>query len=335
MSLEMSCALATSPDSPEHIRIAEQLGYRRAYLYDSPPLYPDVWMQLGRAADRTSEIVLGPSGLIPSNRTVLTTASAIATLAGIVGPDRVSVALGTGMTSRLATGKRPLRWAYVTDYVRALRGLLRGEAVEWEGALIQMLHSDGFAPLPLDVELLLAVAGPKGRAAAEEVADGVFGGMEPVAGFDRSPALCWGTVLGAGEDAGSERVLTAAGHVASVTAHWSLEFGDVAEVLSRGVEWRQAYEEIPAERRHLAMHREHLVGMNEIDRPFIDGALVTELGLALTPAEWQDRLADLEDRGATEVAYQPAGDVPAELERFAALWAGHERRPGPGPRALT
>ena len=46
MTLELSCAFATSPESHEHARIAESLGYRRAFFYDSPALYPDVWVQL-------------------------------------------------------------------------------------------------------------------------------------------------------------------------------------------------------------------------------------------------------------------------------------------------
>ena len=36
----------------EHARRAEALGYRRVWLYDSPALYPDVWVELARVADR-------------------------------------------------------------------------------------------------------------------------------------------------------------------------------------------------------------------------------------------------------------------------------------------
>lgn len=320
MSLEMSCAFATSPDSHEHIRIAEELGYRRAYLYDSPPLYPDVWVQLARAGDRTSRIGLGASGLIPSNRSVMTNASAIATLVGIVGGDRLSVTLGTGMTSRLTMRLRPLTWSYVVDYARALRGLLRGEIVDWEGVPIQMIYPTGFGQGPMEIELLFAVAGPKGEAAAREVADGVFGGMFPVPGFERSPTLTFGTVLDDGEDPGSDRVLAAAGHLAAVSAHWGIEFGGIENERPNGKEWLAAYDDVPDGRRHLAVHREHLVSMNERDRKFIDGPMITELGLALSPDGWRSKVGDLAGQGVTEIAYQPAGDIPRELERFAALW---------------
>jgi 5,10-methylenetetrahydromethanopterin reductase len=54
MSMDISCAFATARSTPEHIALAEQLGYRRAWCYDSPGLYPDVWMILGLAAARTT-----------------------------------------------------------------------------------------------------------------------------------------------------------------------------------------------------------------------------------------------------------------------------------------
>ncbi len=68
MALDLSCAFATSMESHEHARIAEDLGYKRAWFYDSPALYPDVWVQLCRAAERTQRIGLGPGVLVPSLR---------------------------------------------------------------------------------------------------------------------------------------------------------------------------------------------------------------------------------------------------------------------------
>lgn len=104
MALTLSCAFATSLDSHEHARIAEQLGYTRAWFYDSPALYPDVWVQLCRAADRTSRIGLGPGVLVPHLRHPMTTAAAIATLvsaahahaAGEAGADADHHALRSG-----------------------------------------------------------------------------------------------------------------------------------------------------------------------------------------------------------------------------------------------
>ena len=77
------------------------------------------------------------------------------------------------------------------------------------------------------------------------------------------------------------------------------------------------YEAVPVESRHLAMHYGHLVLVNEYDRPYVTGALLTQLGLAQSAAEWRERLAQLEAAGATEICYQPAGpDMARELEAF-------------------
>lgn len=72
---------------------------------------------------------------------------------------------------------------------------------------------------------MVGAAGPKGVAVARELADGVFGTPLPVAGFAASTALTFGTVLADGEDPGSARAVAAAGHAASVTLHWAVEFG--------------------------------------------------------------------------------------------------------------
>ncbi|MEW6271249.1 MAG: LLM class flavin-dependent oxidoreductase [Thermodesulfobacteriota bacterium] len=323
MSITLSCAFATSSESHEHARIAEELGYARAWFYDSPALYPDVWVQLCRAAERTSRIGLGTGVLIPSLRHPMVTASAIATLVSLAGRERVVVGIGSGFTGRLTMGQRPLKWAYVRSYVTALRALLRGEQVEWEGGVLHMIHPDGYAPRrPIEVPFVVAAAGPKGIAAAHELADGVFGAPMPIAGFGWSVVLTFGTVLEDGEDPGSPRALAAAGHAAPVLFHFALE-NDRLDMLPNGREWAAAYADVPARVRHLALHDRHLIAINERDRPFVTGELLAANGLALTRAGWQERIALLESMGATEIAYQPAGpDVPRELEAFASAVRG-------------
>ena len=320
MALELSCAFATGLESHEHARIAESLGYRRAFFYDSPALYPDVWAQLCRAAERTERIVLGPGVLVPSNRHPMTNAAGIGTLASLAGEERVVVAVGSGFTGRMAMGKRALPWKQVAEYVRTLQGLLRGERVGWDGAQIEMLHSEGFAPArPIEVPFVIGAAGPKGIAVAKELGDGVFGAA-PIEGFDWSIVLTYGTVLEDGEDPGSERAIAAAGHAAAVRLHYGAEHGLLDE---RGQEWLSAYDDVPEEERHLAMHYGHLVFVHDRDRTFITGNLLTSFRLALPAAAWPEQLAQLEEGGASEIAYQPAGpDIPRELEAFAAAARG-------------
>jgi alkanesulfonate monooxygenase SsuD/methylene tetrahydromethanopterin reductase-like flavin-dependent oxidoreductase (luciferase family) len=54
--LPVSRAFAPSIDTPAHVQHAEDLGYDRAWLYDSPALYHDVFMTLARTAERPSGI---------------------------------------------------------------------------------------------------------------------------------------------------------------------------------------------------------------------------------------------------------------------------------------
>lgn len=142
--MEVSCAFPADLSAPDNIALAEQLGYARAWVFDTPQQSPDVWMILSLAAERTEQIGLGPGVLVPSLRHPMVNATATATLAALA-PNRVAVAFGTGFTGRRAMGYRAITWAFMDSYIRAYRGLLRGEVIEWEGAQMQMLHPDGHA----------------------------------------------------------------------------------------------------------------------------------------------------------------------------------------------
>ncbi|MBW0102651.1 LLM class flavin-dependent oxidoreductase [Pseudonocardia sp. KRD291] len=322
--MKLGCSFATSLETPEHIRIAEELGYERALCYDSPALYPDVWMVLNRAADLTERIVLGPGVLIPSLRHPMVTASAITTLVHGAGQERVMVGIGSGFTGRLAMGRPPVPWASVEHYARIVQALLRGEQVEWEGAVMQLIHPDErFGPtLPVTVAWGVAGEGPKGTTVARNLGAELLRITAPEPGFDRQMMMVIGTVLHEGEDPGSERAIDAAGHAAGLFLHWAVEHDVIDELLGDGGRvWAAAYDHIPANVRHIAMHDRHVVGVNEIDRPFITGEVMASAGAALTPKEWQDRFAALEEGGCSFLHFQPAGrDIPRELEAFAAAY---------------
>ncbi|HYD08710.1 MAG TPA: LLM class flavin-dependent oxidoreductase [Acidimicrobiales bacterium] len=325
MTMKLSAAFATSFDTPEHIRVAEQLGYANAWAYDSPTLYPDVWVALCSAAERTSTIGLGPAVLVPSLRHPMVNAAAIANLASLA-PGRTNVAIGAGFTGRYTLGQRAVPWSKVREYVLVLRALLRGEDAEWEGAVIRMLHPQGFAPArPIDdVPILIAADGPKGMAVAAELGDGIFSAARPAQGDGPTwrAVLAFGTVLAEGEQVTDDRVLDAAGHGLAVAYHAMYERGGAAAVdaLPGGATWRAAVEAVPDRERHLAVHEDHLVGLTDRDRAALaDGgaALLTALSFTGSAAELRDKAAALEAAGATELAYQPAGpDIPGELERM-------------------
>jgi 5,10-methylenetetrahydromethanopterin reductase len=321
--MQLSCALVTNVDSPELVVEAERLSYRRAWLYDSPAITSDVWMALALAAQRTSTIGLGPGVLVPGLRHPMTNAAAIAGLAAIA-PGRVAVAIGSGFTGRYTLGKRPLRWAFVEEYVTALRALLRGETVQWDGAAIRMLHTDGFlADRPVDVEVLIGADGPKGTAVAERVGDGVFaaGVPNPAAAGRPYSLLQFGTVLDDGEDVHSRDVMNRAGHGLAVVFHALYERGGADAVLGLpgGRQWVDAIQAIPAAERHLVTHEGHLVRLTAVDEEAVALAadLLPQFTFTGTATQLRDRVAEYEAGGVTELVDQPAGpDVAVELGRM-------------------
>ncbi len=319
--LDISCAFATSIATPDHVATAEALGYKRAWLYDSPALYPDVWMILGECARRTSTIEIGPGVAVPSLRHPMVTAAAVATLAELA-PGRVNLALGSGFTGRLTMGQKPLPWSYVREYVETVIDLLAGGTPTWEGQKIRMMHPAGFgAARPIRVPIILGTGGPKGEAVARDLADGVFA-TNPTTGFGRCSVLTFGTVLDPDEDPGSERCMAAAAHAGALIYH-AMHLSGAAAGLPDGEKWVAALEAIPEDERHLALHEGHLIEANERDRLVITGQTLVSFGLARPAQAWRDQLALMEAAGATEVAYQPAGpDIPAELERFMAAASG-------------
>lgn len=319
--MELSCAFATCTSTPEHVAAAERLGYRRAWFYDSPALYTDVWATMARAAERTQRIGLASGVLIPSLRHPMVTAAAVATVEDLA-PGRVTMGVGSGFTGRFALGQRPNPWRLVGEYVRAVQALLAGEEVVWDGARIAMLHPPGFGAVrPLRVPTVLAVGGPRGEEVAREVADGVIVAGRPVPGWTWCARLTFGTVLRPGEDLDSPRVRAAAGHGAAVAYHGVYERGGDLARLPGGQRWQAAIEEATAsERRHLETHRGHLVSLNPFDEQVVTPEAIGALTLTGSPLELRRRLEEMGAAGVSEVVYQPAGpDIVGELEAFVQL----------------
>ncbi|MEU8135703.1 LLM class flavin-dependent oxidoreductase [Streptodolium elevatio] len=322
--MEISCALPPSAEAPALIAEAERLGYTRAWCYDSPVLYGDVWMTLALAAERTSTIGLGPAVLVPSLRHPMANAAAIAHLAELA-PGRVAVTLGAGFTGRMMLGQRPMPWSQVEPYVAALRALLRGDEILWEGKTLRMLQLPGYgAPRPLsDVPILLGAEGPKGLAAAERLADGVFsvGSVQKAGAFAWRATLQFGTVLEDGEHPTSDRVREAAGPAVAVIYHAVYErAGAGVDGFPGGQVWRESVELAPEDARHLSVHDGHLVALNRHDRLIWEQSreLAPQLTLTGTRDQVRERIEEMAANGVTEIAYQPVGpDKNRELRAFA------------------
>lgn len=321
--MKVSAQFSTSLESPAHIKVAEDLGYDRAWLHDTPQQGPDVWMMLALAAQRTERIGLGPGVLVPGLRHLMVNASAAAALSAMA-PGRVAVAFGTGFAGARAMGGKPTTWNDLADYVRSFRGLLNGETVDWRGQRMRMLHPDGHAPSrPVDIPLLISALGPKGLAVAEDLADGLFtvnGETGHAHRFGWAALGVHGTVLADGEHLNSARVQAAAGPGNALAYHAAYEFGGNVTALPAGQLWLDKVGEIAERERHLAIHDHHLVALNDIDRAaWAAGswAAIPTTTLTGTTVEIDKQLQRCAADGITEVIYQPTGpDMPGELERF-------------------
>jgi 5,10-methylenetetrahydromethanopterin reductase len=322
-TMKISAEFATSLHSPEHIAIAEQLGYERAWLLDNPHEDPDVWMMLALAAQRTTTIGLGPGVLVPTLRHPMVNASAAASLAALA-PGRVAVGFGTGFGGARALGAAPASWSYLRDYVIAFRGLLNGDTVDWRDTRIRMMHPPGHAPArPIDVPILIAAQGPKGLNVAAELADGLFsvnGQTRFATRFDWAALGVHGTVLADGEPLDSPRVQAAAGPGNALAYHLAYEFGGDVTTLPAGDVWLDTINQTPPEERHLAVHDQHLIALSHADTAaWVAGCwqAILQTTLTGTAHDIARRIRDYAAQGITEIIYQPTGpDIPGELEAF-------------------
>ena len=329
--MDVSCAFPTALATPDDIVVAEELGYKRAWVYDTPQQSPDVWMTLALAAERTERIGLGPGVLVPSLRHPMVNAAATATLAALA-PGRVAVSFGTGFTGRRAMGYGAITWSYMDSYIRAYRGLLQGDVVEWEGARMRMLHPGGHAPArPVDVPVLIGALGPKGHRVAKELGDGLYVTLqlpEFMSEYSWVPYLVWGTVFDEGEPTDTEHARQAAGPGWALAYHGAYEFGGPSAVreLPGGPEWLEVVERTPADQRHLAVHTGHCVELGEADQAAWKAGgheMVRDVTMSGTPEQIREQLDEVAARGVTEIVFQPCGpDLRAELERFFAAATG-------------
>jgi 5,10-methylenetetrahydromethanopterin reductase len=323
--VDVSCAFPTTLSSPADIAVAEELGYVRAWLYDTPQNSPDVWMSLALAAERTSRIGLGPGVLVPSLRHPMVNAAGTATLEALA-PGRVAVSFGTGFTGRRAMGYGAITWKFMAEYITAFKGLLRGDIITWEGARMQMLHPDGGAPpRPIDVPILIGALGPKGQQVARELGDGLYATLavdDSAKDFPWVAFLYWGTVLDDGEASDSNRVRAAAGPGWALAYHSTYEFQDRAavEAIPGGEQWMKVVDERSEDERHLGVHVGHCIHMNDADDAAWEaGGSVTVEQVTVTgsPSQVRDRIDQLGEQGVTEVVYQPTGpDTRRELEKM-------------------
>lgn len=331
--------LAPVRETPAHIALAEELGFASAWCYDSPLLYQDPFVALGRAAERTRRIDLGVGVLVPGLRAPVATVAALRGLTALA-PGRVRVAVGAGFTGRFTLGLGPVRLAELEREVDDLRGLLAGE---------ERPHVEGGAPvrdMPVPgaggdgaVPVYVSCRGERAQDLARRRGDGAMTGIFYPGGVGLVRAALGhglplvvhavGAVATEGEPLDSPRLRAAVGPVVAVAFHafaeqpWRLEGLDPALRDQAAAYVAAVSAALPSERRHQGLHRGHLVELTlPQDEAVVTAANVARFSLTGTAEELRERAASLAADGVTELAVQPGGDVPSELRRLAAALLG-------------
>src|SRR6476646_10938627 len=184
--MRFAIAIPTDADSWRLVRRAEELGFSRAWFYDTQMLSADGFVAMAAAATKTTRIRLGTGVLIPSNRLAAVTANAFASL-NKLAPGRIDFGVGTGFTGRRAMGLGAIRLADLESYTREVMALLRGETVETglEGKrrLIRLLNPElGLINISDPIGLYVAASGPRARAVTARLGAGWINTTADVAG---------------------------------------------------------------------------------------------------------------------------------------------------------
>jgi 5,10-methylenetetrahydromethanopterin reductase len=347
--------IAPAADSWKVVKRAEELGYRRAWFYDTQLLNAEVFVSMAAAAMRTSTIRLATGVLIPSNRIAPVTASALASL-NALAPGRIDFGISTGFTARRTMGLRPVKLADMAEYVRVVQGLLAGETLDWtfEGQrrTIRFLNPEIGAiniqdPIPLHV----AAMGPRARRLAATLGAGlvhatgsVGHGQASIADMQaawreagRDPAALHATsaiagcVLRDGEAADSPRAKAHAGPTATVVLHNLVEremFGDLGRPLPPELgslleRYRKIYEGYqPAHARYLANHRGHLMFLRPEEHEVCTAELIRATTFTATRQELRERLRELVRAGYQHLGITIRHGHPQMLDEWAEIFAG-------------
>ena len=338
----------------EIIRYAEELGYDRAWVGDSQMIWSDCYAVLALAAYHTDRIQLGTGVAITGTRIAPATAHSIASI-NALAPGRVFLGIGTGHTAMRVMGPDPMRAKEFREYLRVVRALLDGEAVEYsyQGRTreIQFLHRErGFLNLDARIPIYVAANGPRALAATGEFGDGwmTIGGepevVEPklaaiAAGAEKSgrtlPAdfhtayVTASCVFEPGDELTDERVIDQTGTWVGCELHFYYEIwkdsgcnDDVIPPHFKGI-WPDYLAHVnnmslPEDARFRQVHDGHLVYLRPEERRFVTPEAVRTSCLTGTADEIVEHVRRLEAGGIKEVALWPPMDHEREaLKEFA------------------
>jgi alkanesulfonate monooxygenase SsuD/methylene tetrahydromethanopterin reductase-like flavin-dependent oxidoreductase (luciferase family) len=349
--MEFGVTVDTHVSKWDLIRYAEELGYDRAWVPDSQMIWSDCYTTLALAAANTRKIKIGTGVAIPGTRIAPVTAHSIGSI-NQIAPGRVFLGTGTGHTAMRVMGQDPMPVKEFREYLRVVRSLLDGEAVDYtyrgKTREIQFLHRDRYY-LNLDnhIPIYVAANGPKALEAAGAYGDGwVTIGREPhefrsrmdrikagaqAAGRKVGPdfhtsLLTAGCVLRPGERLTDERVINETGSWVTCELHFFWEIWQQQDQNDQLIPahfakvWdeyndRVRHYSLPEKARFRQIHNGHCTFMQPEERRFVTPEAIKATCVVGTPEEIIAELRGMEKNGLKELNLLPAADEARRVYR--------------------
>ncbi|MHA2366335.1 MAG: TIGR03842 family LLM class F420-dependent oxidoreductase [Candidatus Hodarchaeales archaeon] len=150
---------------------AEVAGFSYTWIFDSHILWRECYPVIALCMEHTNTMRFGPCVTNPGIRDWSVAGSLFASLAEQSG-GRFDIGLGRGDSSLRMLGRKPMKVATMSEFVKKIKAIVRGEKVEYkyEGRTIevQLPWATGY-----ELPVWVAAYGPKALKAAGETGDGL------------------------------------------------------------------------------------------------------------------------------------------------------------------
>jgi probable F420-dependent oxidoreductase len=302
---------------------AEVAGFKYAWFFDSHVLWQECYTTIAMCMQHTDTLKFGPCVTNPGVRDWTVAASTFATLIRI-GGDRLDIGIGRGDSSRRVLGRKPLTVETMVEFADALRALVRGDTIKYDGQDVELVWSK--AQLPI----WIAGYGPKALVAAGQHADGLIIQLADPWLVNWFTQQAKDAGKAAGRDMSNFKVMAAApvwvgdmktarhqtgwfpamvgNHVADLVERYGKEGHTVPKRLTDYIEGRKGYN-----------YKHHAdIGADHLD--FIKDDIIDSFGVLGNVKQHVDKLKELESVGVTQFnIYLMCG----EEERIVAEYAEH------------
>lgn len=303
---------------------AEVAGFRYAWFFDSHVLWRECYITMAMCMEHTRTLRFGPLVTNPGVREWSVAASMFATLVA-QSDGRFEMGVGRGDSSRRVLGKNPMTIANMIAFSEAVKGMVRGDKVTYDGVEVQIPWAQ-----PYELPVWIAAYGPKALEGAGTAGDGlVIQLAEPsLVKWFSEQAIAAGKA--AGRDMSGYQVMSAApvwvgdtqkgreqtrwfpamvgNHVADIVEKYGRNSPDIPASLTAYIEGRKGYDY----RHHADKDADHL--------DFISADIVDSFSIVGPVEEHVRKLKALEAVGVTQFnIYLMCG----EEERIVAEYAEH------------